>query len=403
LGRDASTGLTLVLRYKYEVSYQKEVRGQKTELFNMNEIQHKLETILARAEQRNTPSAEDIVFLLGLENPDHINKLFATAKSLRQKHFGNKIFLYGFIYASTYCRNDCRFCYFRKSNSESQRYRKAKPEIIAAAARLAESGVHLIDLTMGEDPALYNGAGAGFDRLIDLVNSVRKATGLPVMVSPGVVPDDVLSRLAKSGASWYACYQETHQRELFGRLRPGQDFDIRLETKLKAHRQGLLLEEGLLCGVGETAEDIARSVEFMQHLDADQARVMNFVPQPGTPMAKRTPADPQKETLISAVLRLVFPDRLIPASLDVDGLDGLKRRLEAGANVVTSIVPPGEGLAGVAQHSLDIEDGRRTNASVLKVLEKNGQQPATNAEYQDWMKCRQQAIIARKPDREAAC
>ena len=122
---------------------------------------------------------------------------------------------------------------------------------------------------------------------------------------------------------------------------------MRLETKLKAHRQGLLLEEGLLCGVGETAEDIARSVESMQHLDADQVRVMNFVPQPGTPMAKRTPANPQRETLISAVLRLVFPDRLIPASLDVDGLDGLKRRLEAGANVVTSVVTTGTNVIDI--------------------------------------------------------
>ena len=369
----------------------------------MNKIKSKLETILSNVERGEAPTVEDIVFLLGLEDSDHINKLFATAKSLRQKHFGDKIFLYGFIYASTYCRNDCRFCYFRRSNSQSQRYRKGKPEIVTAASRLAESGVHLIDLTMGEDPALYNGAGAGFDRLIDLVNSIRKATGLPVMVSPGVVPDDVLKRLAQTGASWYACYQETHQRDLFDRLRPGQDFDSRLETKLKAHQQGLLLEEGLLCGVGETAEDIARSVKFMQHLDADQIRVMNFVPQPGTPMAKRTPADPQRETLISAVLRLVFPERLIPASLDVDGLDGLKRRLEAGANVVTSIVPPGEGLAGVAQHSLDIEDGRRTNASVLKVLEKIGQRSATNAEYQDWIKCRREAINTPKPHKEAAC
>jgi len=45
--------------------------------------------------------------------------------------------------------------------------------------------------------------------------------------------------------------------------------------------------------------------------------------------------------------------------LDVDGLAGLKQRLEAGANVVTTIVPPGRGLAGVVRHSLDIEDGKR--------------------------------------------
>jgi len=358
----------------------------------MKTTRRKLENILSKALQEDHLSTEDIVFLLGLNNAEQINKLFAAAKSLRRKYFGNKIFTYGFIYASTYCRNDCSFCFFRRSNSDSQRYRKAKPEIVASARRLADSGVHLIDLTMGEDPALFNGAGAGFDRLVDLAESVSEATGLPIMVSPGVIPEDLLHRLSESGVTWYACYQETHNRKLFHRLRPGQDYDNRLEAKSKAHHLGLLIEEGLLCGVGETSSDIAQSIEAMQALDADQIRVMNFVPQPGTPMARKIPAEPQREMLISAVMRLVFPDRLIPASLDVDGIDGLKQRLEAGANVVTSIVPPGEGLAGVAQHSLDIEEGKRNHASVLKVLEASGLRTATNDEYLGWIKSRRQAI-----------
>jgi methylornithine synthase len=369
----------------------------------MKETQYKLEPILSKALQEEKLSAPEIVFLLGLEEEDQINRLFATAKSLRHKHFGNKIFLYGFIYASTYCRNDCRFCFFRKSNSESQRYRKPTSEIITAAAKSAESGVHLIDLTMGEDPALYNDDGTGFDRLVDLVVAVRQATGLPIMVSPGAIPSEILSRLAENDVSWYACYQETHNKQLFQKLRPGQDYDFRMQTKSKAHQLGLLIEEGLLCGVGEMPDDIAQSIEVMHDLAADQVRVMNFVPQPGTPMAERRAPDPQRETLTSAVMRLVFPDRLIPASLDVNGLAGLKRRLEAGANVVTSIVPPGEGLAGVAQHSLDIEDGRRTNASVLKVLDKSGLGPATNTEYQDWIKCRRQLFTHHEPGREAVC
>jgi methylornithine synthase len=130
----------------------------------------------------------------------------------------------------------------------------------------------------------------------------------------------------------------------------------------------------------------------MRRLDADQIRVMNFVPQPGTPMEKRAPADPQKEMLISAVMRLLFPNRLIPASLDVDGLAGLKQRLNAGANVVTSIVPPGEGLAGVAQHNLDIEEGRRTIVSVMKVLEACELRSARIEEYLAWIRSRQEAM-----------
>ena len=96
--------------------------------------------------------------------------------------------------------------------------------------------------------------------------------------------------------------------------------------------------------------------------------------------------------LTIAVLRLSFPDRLIPASLDVDGLTGLQSRLEAGANVVTSLVPPGFGLAGVAQKSLDIDDARRTAASIIPELEKLGLQPASMKDYAAWLENRRRQI-----------
>jgi len=369
----------------------------------MKEKKRKLDNIISKALREEKLSTEEIVFLLRLNKVDQMDKLFAAAKSLRERYFSNKIFMYGFIYTSTYCRNDCSFCFFRRSNSESQRYRKAKHEIIATASRLADSGVHLIDLTMGEDPALFNGSGAGFDRLVDLIKSVKKAAGLPIMVSPGVVPESVLGRMIEAGARWYACYQETHTRWLFNQLRPGQNYDLRLETKRKARDLGLLIEEGLLCGVGETPEDLAHSMSVMQALNADQVRVMNFVPQPGTPMEKNNSPDPQKEALIISVMRLVFPDRLIPATLDVDGLSGLKKRLDAGANVVTSIIPRGHGLAGVAQHSLDIEAGRRTNTSVLEVLQTAGLQSAKTEEYLAWINERQGATDASNARGKIAC
>ena len=223
------------------------------------------------------------------------------------------------------------------------------------------------------------------------------------MVSPGVVPADVLQQLAAAGAVWYACYQETHSPALFKQLRPDQDYQARMQSKVDAHHFGLLVEEGLLCGVGETSDHLAQSMEVIKKLGADQMRVMNFVPQPGTPMAARTPADPLKESLIAAVMRLVFPDRLIPASLDVEGIAGLKSRLNSGANVVTSIVPPGEGLVGVAQHSLNIEEGGRTTASVKNVLKRVGLEPATREEYQNWIGRRQHAIASSKNNREVAC
>ncbi len=352
----------------------------------------KLKAILAKSRQSKMLLKEEITYLLNLGEEDHIHALFETARELRSKHFGEKVFMYGFLYISTYCRNDCNFCFFRKSNTNFRRYRKKDSEIMEAAHKLADWGVHLIDLTMGEDPHYFKNNGNGFDTFVKLIETVRQATGLPVMISPGVLTDHVLKRLAKAGATWYACYQETHQQQLFKRLRPEQNYDIRLGAKLSAHRLGLLIEEGLLRGVGESSEDVADSILNMKVLDADQVRVMNFVPQCGTPMENQIPPDPIRELLTIAALRVTFPDRLIPASLDVDGLAGLKHRLDAGANVVTSLVPPGQGLAGVAQNSLDIEDGKRTSASVKSVLKTCGLTAASKDEYISWIAKRREEI-----------
>lgn len=366
-------------------------------------INTKLDAILQAAKKGGGLENAAIRFLLGLKENEHLEALFSTARHLRGQFFADKIFLYGFLYISTYCRNNCNFCYYRKSNRESLRYRKNKGEIVSAAGELAQSGVHLIDLTMGEDPVLLNRKGEGYDWVVDVVESVKAATGLPVMVSPGLVPEDILACLAKAGATWYACYQETHSRELFEYLRPGQSYDDRLNAKVMAHAQGILIEEGLLGGVGESSDDITASIDTMRRLAADQIRLMNFVPQSGTPMAAWAPPDPFRELLVMAVMRLAFPDRLIPASLDIDGLAGLRKRLDAGANVITSLVPPGQGLAGVAQCSLDIEEGNRTAGSVLRVLSEGGLEAASVDEYVTWVKERRRSLQSENACRRSAC
>lgn len=86
-----------------------------------------------------------------------------------------------------------------------------------------------------------------------------------------------------------------------------------------------------------------------------------------------------------ALMRLVFPQRLIPASLDVGGHAELHHKLAAGANVVTSLIPPGQGLAGVAQCTLDIEDGKRTVAGIKSILRENGLEAASCQEYHAWL------------------
>lgn len=341
-----------------------------------------IDTILERAEEEKPLTQGEIVCLLSQEGTAEKEAIFEMARRLRSRYFGNHVFAYGFVYFSTYCRNDCRFCFYRKSNQEPPRYRKSMGEIVAVAKALADSGVHLIDLTMGEDRFFLEHP----ERLLEVIGAVKEATGLPVMISPGLVEKETVDAFKKAGVSWYALYQETYDRRLYRQMRVGQDFDTRMAIKGYARKKGILIEEGLLTGIGDSTENRAEAMVAMGRLKPSQVRTMTFVPQKGTPLEKMTSHGNTGELLNIAVMRLLYPDKLIPASLDVEGLVGLEDRLMAGANVVTSLIPPLAGLAGVSQSELDIDDGSRSVSGIIPKLEKCGLELAGNAEYEGFIK-----------------
>ncbi|MFA5635894.1 MAG: methylornithine synthase PylB [Anaerovoracaceae bacterium] len=333
--------------------------------------------IIKKVRAGNTLNKEDVLTLLSAREGEETEALYEAARQTREEGYANSIFLYGFVYFSTWCRNNCNFCFYRRDNS-IDRYRKSRSEILDIATQLWKSGVIMLDLTMGEDMAYHK---EDFRSIFEMIEEIKELTGLPVMISPGVVDHSYIDKFADLGVEWYALYQETHNRDLFEGLRIGQDYDERMDAKLYAKSKGMCIEEGIMTGIGESQSDIADSILFMNSLGAKQLRVMSFVPQKGIPMEHAGTPDRSLEHKIIAILRLMNPEVMIPASLDVDGLIGLRSRLDAGANVVTSIIPPLTGLAGVAQNSMDIDDGSRTVEGVAAILKEMGLVPGTLAEY----------------------
>lgn len=330
-------------------------------------------------------TADDVADILAITDGKQLDELFVEARAVKEKVFGNKIFTYGFVYFSTHCRNNCSFCYYRRSNDGLERYRKSVEEVVQLAGSLKDAGINLADLTMGEDPMLYKD---DYRLLIETISSVHDDVGISIMASPGFLPREVLPRIREAGADWHACYQETYNRDLFGRMRLEQGFDDRRNQKIWAHEAGLLCEDGMMVGLGESIRDRAETILEMGRLGCDQVRAMTFVPQEGTPMEVSGTCGTVEELKAIAVMRILYPDRLIPASLDVEGISGLCTRIDAGANVITSIVPPDRNLAGVAQHELDIENGNRSVEHVLGMLDGLGCRSATSSEYIAYMDSR---------------
>ena len=332
----------------------------------------------------------ELALLITAEGEDR-EAVFEAARRVRDREFGRRTFLYGFVYFSTYCRNECSFCYYRRSNS-IDRYRKTEDEIIDLARNIKGAGINLADLTMGEDPYMLKDGYANF---LHLVSAIRDEVGIPIMASPGAVPEKRFPDLRDAGADIVACYQETYSRPLFAERRLGQDFDFRRNQKVWAMENGMLAEDGMMVGIGETVEDRVHAIREMVALGCDQVRAMTFVPQAGTPMERSGTVDTVNELLCLSAMRLLRHDVLIPATLDVEGIAGMRTRLDAGANVVTSIIPPDRELAGVAQGSMDIEEGHRCADYVIPLLREIGREPATAADLRREFDRRKERLACR--------
>ncbi|WP_086636641.1 methylornithine synthase PylB, partial [Methanonatronarchaeum thermophilum] len=310
-------------------------------------------------------NTEDLIRLLNPQNNDEKQLLFQKAREIRDKNFKNGIYLYGFVYFSTNCRNNCRFCYYRCDNKHPERYRKTRNEIIKISNKYVEEGVHLLDLTSGEDPYYHD----NFNRYTELLQEINKLD-TPIMISPGVLTQKQLKEAKEAGADWYALYQETHSKPLYKKLRPNQPYQKRYNARKNANKNGFLTEDGMLLGIGENLDDIAKTIKKMSKQPTNQVRCMKYVKQKGIPIPHQK--TPTEYSTVIAVLRLTNPQKLIPASLDINGLKGIEKPLEAGANVVTSLVISDLGLKGVAQHEYGIDSGERSPKQVKKYLKQKG-------------------------------
>ena len=96
--------------------------------FIMEVSNKELAKVLEKAEKEERLSKEEVLYLLKQQTEENVQQIFQTARKIRNNHFGNQAFAYGFVYFSTFCKNNCTFCYYRENNQKPPRYRKTKKD-----------------------------------------------------------------------------------------------------------------------------------------------------------------------------------------------------------------------------------------------------------------------------------
>ncbi len=285
----------------------------------------------------NTLSDEEFLSLLSTDKLDSI--LFTYADRVRRQIYGNKVFVRGLIEFTNYCKNNCFYCGIRAGNTACTRYRLSKEEILSCCEEGYALGMRTFVLQGGEDP-YYT------DSLIcDIVSSIHtRFPDCAITLSIGERSKQSYQDFFDAGARRYLLRHEAASDTLYAQLHP--------DTMSLAYRKECLFhlkEIGYHTGAGfmvgsphQTLSDLVADLRFLEALQPDMIGIGPFLTHKQTPFSCYENGSLSLTLRLLAILRLMFPRVLLPATTALGTIapDGRERGLKAGANVVMPNLSP---------------------------------------------------------------
>lgn len=314
----------------------------------------KLDAILKKKEF----SDEDIVFLLGLQNPEDCKKLQQRAYELTTELMGNEVYYRGLIEVSNICTVDCRYCGIRKDNHNVDRYTLTKKEIVDAAKFAAEHGYGNICLQAGErnDPKFVEFISDCLRDIHEETVSEKLPDGLGITLSLGDQTKEVYEEWAEASGNRnnlrYLARFESSNHHLFNFLHnvPGKkskELEHRLQSLRWLKECGYQVGTGVMIGIpGQTLEDLCADIRLYKKVDADMIGMGPYLMSEGADLKslgqKESKALFQLSMNMIAVTRLVLGNVNIAAAtaLQVLEAEGRETGIAYGANVVMPNLTP---------------------------------------------------------------
>lgn len=317
------------------------------------------ENLIGKAESGKDLHREDIISLLKLP-ADFSPDLFAAADRVRHEKVGDEIYLRGIIEFSNYCDRNCLYCGLRKGNSNLSRYRMTEDEILATAKQIKNTGVPTVVLQSGED-SFYSQ-----DIVCRLIERIRNETDLIITLSIGERTLNDYKTFQQAGANRYLLKHETASRDLYKYLRPGCDWENRLQCLRRLKELGFETGTGNMVGLpGQTPEILADDLLVMKLLDADMLGIGPFIAHPDTPLGGIGNDDLELTLRVLAIARLITRNTNIPATTALATLhpQGRLLALQAGANVVMPDFTP-----DIYKTLYDIYPGRKDVGDAREII-----------------------------------
>ena len=180
-----------------------------------------IELIEKLYENQNLEDCE-LLQLINTISEEEREKLFYYARRVREREYGNDVYIRGLIEFTNVCKNDCYYCGIRKSNDKVERYRLTLDEILECAREGYVLGFRTFVLQGGED-AYFND-----EVMVDIIKSIKKEfPNNAITLSLGERSYESYKKMYDAGANRYLLRHESASKKLYEDIHPGEPFEIR--------------------------------------------------------------------------------------------------------------------------------------------------------------------------------
>lgn len=295
--------------------------------------------LLDKLERHSVLSEEEFVMLLENRTPELAGELFARARKIREARYGKDVYIRGLIEFTNYCKNNCLYCGIRCANTNAQRYRLTKEEILDCCWEGYDLGYRTFVLQGGEDPWYTP------EKIEAVVKAIRADfPDCAITLSVGEHSREVYARWKEAGADRYLLRHETADADHYASLHPK---NLTLENRMACLKDLKDLGYQVGCGFmvgspGQTSAHIAKDLVFLHQFQPEMVGIGPFIPHCDTPL-KDEPAGPLELTVfLLGIIRLMLPDVLLPATTALATIhpEGREMGIRAGANVCMPNLSP---------------------------------------------------------------
>ena len=228
--------------------------------------------ILQQAAEGRGITHRQAAVLMECNDRDFVEQIFALAREIKQRIYGNRIVMFAPLYLSNHCINGCTYCPYHATNRTIARRKLTQEQIAAEVIALQDMGHKRLALEAGEHPKL-----APIEYIlesIDTIYSIHHRNGAIRRVNVNIAATTVENyrRLHDAGIGTYILFEETYHREIYNALHPSgpkSDWAYHTEAMDRAMEGGIDdVGIGALFGLTDYRYDLVGMLMHAEHLEA---------------------------------------------------------------------------------------------------------------------------------------